>query len=675
MALVVGQWYEYVGTPSASTSTNKGGVDVMVVSQNPTTNTSLLRIKPWAMKCSGTGNWKLDAQTMTIKANNSSVTAQTKYDLRNQTNNEKLYLTDSYPFLKYSGSGYLLDGEYVFEFTINHDTEGKATGIPIYALIPLLNTGSGKNHIVDTTIDLPQIPRKSTCVWSANYIGDPIYITISRASTSFTSTVLLQFDIGNDDWLSFTVASKTSSDSITYSLSSANLKTVLGYFTTVKQATAKIVLETYSGSTSIGTNEYTFTMNIKQENPTVSATIVDTNSVTTALTGDSSKIVKYISKPKVTISATPKNEATIKSYSLAWGNNLSQTKETTLSSVDNSSLTVTATDSRNLTGTTSYNLSSLSKWIEYIKIAYTKLNLYRTESTSNTIKLDVSGNWFNQSFGAKSNTLTLKYRYKEASGSYSSYVTLSPTKTNNTFNLSATLGTEFDYQKAYQFEFIISDLVMSITSNIDISKGTPIIRVGEDYLSVNGALNVSETGVFTNGIRNQRLNGGHGTSGYMHVCDISHTGTYVNQFITFDVLQRNRMGSVSINLASSGTVGALTVRNIRKTGNIGVHYIISNNVLSLYITKSGGYDDIEICNLSKGAYMSAVNIVWKNQTVTSLPSGYTKVIEGGYSMISAYPVGSVYMSTSSTSPADLFGGTWEQMTSEISSVNMWKRTS
>ena len=31
-------------------------------------------------------------------------------------------------------------------------------------------------------------------------------------------------------------------------------------------------------------------------------------------------------------------------------------------------------------------------------------------------------------------------------------------------------------------------------------------------------------------------------------------------------------------------------------------------------------------------------------------------------LLKAHPVGSIYMSTESTSPTDLFGGTWEQIT-------------
>lgn len=57
-------------------------------------------------------------------------------------------------------------------------------------------------------------------------------------------------------------------------------------------------------------------------------------------------------------------------------------------------------------------------------------------------------------------------------------------------------------------------------------------------------------------------------------------------------------------------------------------------------------------------------------------SNWTQVNTRG--ILSAYPVGAIYTSTSSTSPASLFGGTWESIASTVQStvyfVYMWRRT-
>ena len=95
----IGQWYSYTGTPSGSTSTQQAGLDVMVVSQNQINNTSLVRIRPWIKRTTtGTGAYNLSNKTMTIKANNVSRTTTIRYDLRDASNNTKVYLKSDFPF-------------------------------------------------------------------------------------------------------------------------------------------------------------------------------------------------------------------------------------------------------------------------------------------------------------------------------------------------------------------------------------------------------------------------------------------------------------------------------------------------------------------------------------------------------------------------------------------------
>ena len=178
-------------------------------------------------------------------------------------------------------------------------------------------------------------------------------------------------------------------------------------------------------------------------------------------------------------------------------------------------------------------------------------------------------------------------------------------------------------------------------------------------LSVSGNVSVNGQGVLPYGTRGTQLSSGGGTSGYMYVCDLETTTTYQNQVIKFDVLQRGRYGTLWICTSGNGTAGTLSVSYIRKDGNINAYYKTANNVVSIYLQKTEAYDSIEICGIEKGSYMAGTSITWKNQTVTSLPSGYVTVMNFVADMI--YPVGAIYISVNSTSPASLFGGTWEQL--------------
>ena len=486
----IGQWYTYDGTPESSTTSHEAGIDVMVVSQNQINNTSLVRIRPWGLKLSGS-TYNLNNQTLTVKADNSTKSSETSYDFREASTNEKFYLTNDYPFKRASGSGSLVDGAYVYDFTITHENDGTKT-IPIYALIPFHNSASGRDWEVDIEIELPAIARANTVVISKTYIDDPINIAINKTDDSFTTTLI--YNAVNTDGTVTTeeIANKTANKNISYTISTEKLTTILSKNKMSTSVLGILYAYTYSGNTQIGQKSYDLTLNIEETPPIVSATVVDTNSTTIALTGDSSKIVKYISKPKVTITAQAQQQADISSYSTVWGNSSSTAQETTFNSgIDSNIVTVSAKDSRNWVGEEEYDLNALGRYIEYIKPNFSKFTLSRPESTSNIINADLVGVWFNNSFGATSNTLEFKYRYKEKGGEYGDYQTITLTTNENNFSFDGSLGSSFNYQKQYDFEFVLTDKLMSVITTFNVESGESIIRIAETYMRILGDLKIS----------------------------------------------------------------------------------------------------------------------------------------------------------------------------------------
>ena len=328
---------------------------------------------------------------------------------------------------------------------------------------------------------LPTIARKSTVTCNSFNIGDSTTITIAKASSSFTHTIT--FNYGSK---SGTIATNTSETSIGWTPNKADFYSEISRGRT---GTGTVTCETFNGTTSLGTTTAKFNAYAVESDakPTVSATIVDTNTKTTALTGNSSKLIKYISKPKVTITATPKYSSIIEAYSILNGDgSYSNLKEYTFSNgVASPTFNVSATDSRQYSTTYSTNLSSSSKWIEYIKVAITSIQLVRTESTGNEVILSIKGNYFNGNFGATTNSLTLKYMFKEVGGSYGNYQTITPTISGNTFSAQVTLSK--DYKKEYVFIVSAEDKLMAyISEEQPLPKGEAVFRIGEDYIKTNG---------------------------------------------------------------------------------------------------------------------------------------------------------------------------------------------
>ena len=487
----IGKWYSYTGTPSSSTSSHKAGIDIMVVSQNQINNTSLVRVRPWGIKLSGS-TFNLSQQTLTVKVNNSSKTSKTTYDFREASTDDKFYLTSGYPFKRHSGSGSLVSGAYVYDFTVTHNDDGSKNNVPVYALIPFYNSASGRNWTVDIDIDLPKIPRANAVTYSYTTIGNPITININKSSSSFTTTLSIAFSVeGTEDkFADKNIAEKTSATQVIYNMEESFKNTLLSLNKSSQKVTALLTVYTYSGDDLLAIKQYTFVVPLENTPPIVSATYEDTNATTIALTGNSSKIVKYISKPKVTITAQAQQQADISSYSTVWGNSSSTAQETTFSSgIDSNILNVSAKDSRNWVGNISYDITE--NYIEYIKLGFEKFTLERPETTSNTLNANLNGVWFNGNFGVSTNTIELKFRYKEKNGEYGEYQTITLTTDGNTFSYSGSIGDVYNYQKQYDFEFILSDKVMSLISTFNVTNGESIIRVAETYVRILGDLRVS----------------------------------------------------------------------------------------------------------------------------------------------------------------------------------------
>lgn len=160
----------------------------------------------------------------------------------------------------------------------------------------------------------------------------------------------------------------------------------------------------------------------------------------------------------------------------------------------------------------------------------------------------------------------------------------------------------------------INGVAFDGSSNITVADSTKLPIAGGT---------VTGRTLFNQGISVKNINGGAGTSGYMHLAEIKITGNYQNQPITFNIHQRERFGTIIIKFNSQNSSDP-TLAYINKIGSSEFNAYICKSGIStwdLYLQKSEGYDSIDIIGFSKGDYMSSTLITWQSNTVTSLPSG------------------------------------------------------
>ena len=362
--------------------------------------------------------------------------------------------------------------------TISHNSDGSKNMSVAFSIDMAKDSWTpGKISVSGKSMALTTIPRASTVSCSTANIGSNATITINRASSSFTHT--LSYTFGSLDG---TIVTKTNKTSVAWTIPT----TFYARIPNSKSGTGTITCDTYNGSTKIGTKTCTFTATVSESasKPTLSPTVVDNNSTTIALTGDNTKFIKYYSNAAVTTGAEARNSATLKSQKITCGSKSISSASGTINKVESGSFKFSATDSRGYT---------TSQTITKTLINYVKLTCDLQKSTpdiSGNFTLTVKGNYFNGSFGATNNTLTIQYRYKENGGTYSNWETINATLSGNTYTATNNL-TGLDYQKTYVFQARATDKLATKTTGEMSIKSLPIFDWGKNDFKVNGDFRVT----------------------------------------------------------------------------------------------------------------------------------------------------------------------------------------
>ena len=347
------------------------------------------------------------------------------------------------------------DGTKSFSFSFSQQFDINYSGVG------WIGTKSGSGSGTLTTI-----PRTSSVSSTNANIGENITITINRASSSFTHTLTYSFCN-----LSGTIATKTSSTKVSWTLPTS----FYAQIPNAKSSWGRIICDTYSGSTKIGSSECRFDVYVKESSnkPTISATVKDINATTKALTGDENKLIKYYSQAQYTVTGSAKNSATVKSLTSTYNGNTAS-KANATSWTDHYSNAVQASyvfgvvDSRGY----SNSVTVTKTLINYVKI--TCVLSVSNPTASGNCTLTITGNYFNGSFGSTNNTLTVQYKKNDGS-----WTNATATKNGNTYTATVSL-TGLDYTQTFTFQARATDKLATATTASKTVKSTPIFDWGSD---------------------------------------------------------------------------------------------------------------------------------------------------------------------------------------------------
>lgn len=363
------------------------------------------------------------------------------------------------------------------KFTVAHNADGRWSGKIGGSY--RLNITYGRQYIGtisgEQTITLPTIPRASSIGATDAVIGSKSTIVVGRKSSGFTHTI--QYVFGslsgylNSSGAIVSSAVKMTETTILFALP----ESFYGQIPNARSGTCTLVCRTYSGNTQIGdAQSTTFSAMTSLETcaPSVSGTVKDTNAATVALTGDSSKLVRFYSTALCTISAAARNGASISQKQIL-GVDVSENTYT-VPEVEATRFPFYAVDSRGY---------AKSSTVVPTVVPYVRLTLnargYRPQPTDGSARVEISGQYYNGGFGAAANTLALHYRVEDGA-----WVTATPTITDNAYTATLDL-TGLDYRNSYTIHVEVTDKLATAMADVTIMQGIPVFDWGKNDFNFN----------------------------------------------------------------------------------------------------------------------------------------------------------------------------------------------
>ena len=218
--------------------------------------------------------------------------------------------------------------------------------------------------------------------------------------------------------------------------------------------------------------------------PTITASVITTDALSSQLSGNTSTIINGVSKVKVTMSATPTQGSSIVNQYFYYQRNyypmaIQNTK--TLTGGYDGVFDFGAIDTRSRKGTSRITLTAIDYRTPTIAIDDVSI------STSGVATINITGTWFNGSFGATANTLTVQYRYKSSSSSsWGSWTTISNITKNSDGTYSATATKSgLSYTDTYNFEARVTDKINTVSSKEYTGKSLPVFDWSKDDFNFN----------------------------------------------------------------------------------------------------------------------------------------------------------------------------------------------
>ena len=362
------------------------------------------------------------------------------------------------------------------------------------------NFTSGANFTVtgNLSIEVLSTPTMSSVSATNANIGSVSIITVTKHNPNYTHRVWYEFGELYGELIS-------KSNPIT----SLNWTVPISFYDEMpnqKYGSCLIGIETFDGNTSIGYDSTTIIITAPEYSsiPDLLVSVTDENSAVATLVGDSGTIIRYMSDVLCSITAEPKNSATISVVKIN-GNIIprSQWTETEdgivsvdvlFSNTDINSYLIEVVDSRGYSNIQFVEFDI----IDYIQPSINPSIVWSGNGINNELLMGFTGNCFRYNFpNGFQNSVTIKYRYKKSTDAAFNNTWYQIPANKILYGTNSYRSTEniiiqgtFDYRDRYIFEIVVSDgdqsfPLGSATKTVQINAAIPVFDWGRDDFNFN----------------------------------------------------------------------------------------------------------------------------------------------------------------------------------------------
>ena len=359
---------------------------------------------------------------------------------------------------------------------VQHDDKGNAT----IKVRTWMDTHISASVVeMGKSLDLTPIPRASTIGASDAFIEANTTIVVARRNADFRHSISYAFG----DLAGYITPDGSIADTeIIFDAPSVSWAIPFSFYKQIPDTPSGVCTlrcTTYSGNKVVGepqTAQFRITANPASCSPGAAGNVVDMNPKTVALTGNASKMVRFVSTAKCTVKGT-----------LAWGGaDVKKVEingvyvgdnagvELTIEKIETDSIEIRVTDARGYTG---------SERLEFEMIPYVRLTNHatvtRVDPGTGASVLTVEGSYYNNSFGAKSNTLTIQYSVDDGD-----LETVEAILNGNTYTAEVEIH-GLDYRTGHTMEVIVSDELETVAKTVEIGASIPLYYYGKDFFRFN----------------------------------------------------------------------------------------------------------------------------------------------------------------------------------------------